>query len=142
MQTALPFGPSAADALERPISPLLEMGAYEALWAREGMSFKKLAELFAENVDAMPSDLLGSPAEALEMSERVLNMLHERGVNWFGVRIHRAGEYPAKLRDARFPVELLYFQGWWNLTEWPSVAVVGTREPTDEGLKRARKLAR
>ena len=35
-----------------------------------------------------------------------------------------------KLRDAAHPIELLYYQGWWDLVESRSVAVVGTRKPT------------
>lgn len=57
--------------------------------------------------------------------------------------MHGAGDYPEKLRVADHPIELLYFQGWWDLVNSPrSVAVVGTRNPTDEGLARARRLVR
>lgn len=76
------------------------------------------------------------------MAQKALELFQQRGVKRFGVRIHQAGEYPAKLRDARFPVELLYFQGWWNLTESPSVAVVGTRKPSPNGVRRAQRLVR
>jgi DNA processing protein len=125
----------------RAISPSVELGAYEALWALPGMSFKKVAELFAANPGALPSDVLADKKAALEMAEQVLGILRKRKVDRFGLRFHGAGEYPLKLRDAKFPVEMLYFQGWWNLTELPSVAVVGTRKPTPEGLRRARRLA-
>ena len=39
-------------------------------------------------------------------------------------------------------MELLYFQGWWDLVESRGVAVVGTREPSDDGIRRAQKLVR
>lgn len=123
------------------VSPMLEMGAYEELWAQDGMSFAKLAALFRENPNALPSDLVDAGA-ATRMAGRVLDLLHEGGVVRLGVRVHRAGEYPAKLRDAKDPVELLYFQGWWNLVETPCVAIVGTRKPTQDGVTRARKIAR
>jgi len=54
--------------------------------------------------DALPSDFV-SPPEADTMARRVVAMLNDRGVNPFGVRIHHAGEYPVKLRDAKNPVE-------------------------------------
>ena len=60
----------------------------------------------------------------------------------FGVRVHGAGEYPRKLRDAAHPLELLYFEGWWDLVNSRSVAVVGTRQPSDEGLCRTSRLVR
>jgi DNA processing protein len=142
-QSALRFGSRQAFLPDLPeaISPLRELGAYEALWSRPGMSFKKLAQLFRDHPEALPSELAESQ-EAAEMATRVLALLRDRGVERFGLRIHRAGEYPDKLRDARDPVELLYFQGVWELTETRSVAIVGTREPSDDGRTRTRRLAR
>jgi DNA processing protein len=46
------------------------------------------------------------------------------------------------LRAAEHPVELLYFQGWWDLVNSRSVAVVGTREPSQQGGARARSLTK
>ncbi|MCY4230924.1 MAG: DNA-processing protein DprA [Alphaproteobacteria bacterium] len=46
------------------------------------------------------------------------------------MRVHGAGEYPERLRDAAHPVGLLYDQGWWDLAYSRSVAVVGTRKPS------------
>src|SRR5207249_2972078 len=57
-------------------------------------------------------------------------------------RVNHAGDYPMRLRDAKHPVELLYYQGSWELTETRCVAVVGTRNPTDDGTERAQRLAR
>lgn len=139
LQAPLPL--DGSDAPARTVSPLLDLGAYEVLWSRKGATFKSLADLFREHPDALPSDLVPHE-EALEMAHRVVALLEDRGVSRFGVRVHRAGEYPAKLRDARHPVELLYSLGVWNWVEKRSVAVVGTRKPSDRGLERARKLAR
>src|SRR3546814_11565697 len=63
-------------------------------------------------------------------------------VHQFGVRIHPAGDYPANLRDARQPVELLYYRGAWEITETRCVAVVGSREASPDGIRRAERLAR
>lgn len=125
----------------RAISPLLEMGAYEVLWADPAASFKRIAERFREHPEALPSDLIPHESAAA-MAREVREILRTKGTKEFGVRIHRAGEYPQKLRDAQDPVELLYYQGWWGLVEQPSVAVVGTRNPSPEGRRRARKLVR
>jgi DNA processing protein len=125
----------------RAISPLKEMGAYESLWAKPQASFKFIADLFRANPDALPSDLVND-YESKYFSEIVLRALRDAEIRQFGIRIHRAGEYPAKLRDAEDPVELLYYQGWWNLVETRSVAVVGTRRPSPEGLKRTSKVVK
>lgn len=117
------------------------MGAYEALWLRKGATFKSIADLFRDNEGAVPSDFVEETV-AVEHAERVLPMLREDGISDFGVRIHGAGEYPGKLRDAKHPIELLYYQGWWDLVETKCVAIVGTRSPSEEGVARAKKLVK
>lgn len=124
-----------------PISPRLEMGAYEAMWLREGAWFTNIAEKFAAHPEALPSDFV-SRTEAVRCANEVLRLFGEAGVDRFGVRINHAGDYPEKLRHARHPVEFLYYQGVWELTEMRSVAVVGARKPSAEGVVRAKKLAR
>src|ERR1700732_5156440 len=96
----------------RAISPLKEMGAYEALWAQPDASFKSLAEKFREFPDRLPSDFV-TDYEADYFSRIVRDSLRDSGVREFGLRIHRAGEYPKRLRDAEDPVELLYYRGLW-----------------------------
>ena len=129
-------------ALSRPISPWLEMGAYEALWADFGTWFKSLAEKFQANPGSLPSDFVADREHAYSFSERALKLLEEGGVNRFGVRVHGAGDYPIRLRDAEYPIEVLYYQGWWDLIATRGVAVVGTRKPSDDGIRRARKLSK
>jgi DNA processing protein len=123
------------------ISPRHEMGAYEALWLEKGASFKTIAERFAADPKALPSDFVSSK-QADECAAEVLQVVKAQGVHRFGVRVNHAGDYPTRLRDARHPVELLYYQGAWELTETRSVAVVGTRKPTNDGIERAERLAR
>jgi DNA processing protein len=107
----------------------------------KGATFKTLAERFANDPAALPSDFV-SVAAAEQAAAETLRLLKARGVHQFGVRIHHAGDYPGKLRDARHPVELLYYQGAWELIEPRAIAVVGSRKASEDGLKRARRLAR
>jgi DNA processing protein len=125
----------------RAISPLKEMGAYEALWAKPGTSFKTLADKFREFPDRLPSDFV-QEYEADFFAREVLSMIRDSGVRQFGIRVHRAGEYPAKFRDAEHPVELLYYRGWWDLVETPSVAVVGTREPSAQAVENTARIVK
>ena len=125
----------------RAVSPFLEMGAYEALWEDKKASFKSLSQRFKTKPDAIPSDFV-SEHKALELAGLVKQSFEEAEVRRFGVLVHGAGEYPGRLRDAAYPVELLYFQGWWDLAESRSIAVVGTRNPTPEGVDRARRMVR
>ena len=125
----------------RAISPFQEMGAYEALWCKPGTTFNSIAKQFAQVPGSVPSDFV--PAEtAYECAVCVKDRFEQAEIVSFGVRVHGAGEYPQKLRDAASPIELLYYQGWWDLASSRSVAVVGTRNPTREGLARTRRLVR
>ncbi len=131
-----------AESPGRSISPIREMGAYEAIWMRPRMTtFARVATVFREHDEALPSDLVPEDI-AVKHANSVLEHIRDHGVKYFGVRVHRAGEYPAKLRDAAHPVELLYFRGAWDLVESQCVAIVGTRHPSEEGLNRTRQLAR
>jgi DNA processing protein len=129
------------DFESRAISPLNEMGAYEVLWDKPETTFKTLSEKFASRPNAVPSDFVPK-AKALEYAMSVQERFRKADVKRFGVRVHGAGDYPHKLRDAAYPVELLYYQGWWDLAESRSVAVVGSRKPTSEGIQRTRQLVK
>ena len=120
----------------RAVSPRRELSAYEALWDKPETTFKALSEKFAARPDALPSDFVPE-TKAREYAEFVRRRFHEADVTRYGVRVHGAGEYPQKLRDAAHPIELLYYQGWWDL-----VAVVGTRHPSPDGIARTRKLVK
>lgn len=125
----------------RAVSPFIEMGAYEALWAKPETTFASLAAKFREQPDYLPSDFVPD-YDAQYFSDIVRGMLRDAGISKFGVRVHRAGEYPQRLRDAEDPVELLYFRGWWDLVETRSVAVVGTREPSPHAIKNTQRLVK
>lgn len=120
------------------ISPWNEMGAYEALWCEDGATFKRLAEKFAEHPQYTPSRLV-EPSQIQEYRDKVFELM---GRTKFDVRVHGAGDYPERLRDAKYPVEVLYYQGDWSLIYSPTVAVVGTRKPSEDGIKRTQKLVR
>jgi DNA processing protein len=116
------------------------LGAYEALWEEPNTSFKTLADRFSKRAGTIPSDFI-ERAIAARYANEVHARLKESGIGSYGVRVHGAGEYPLRLRDADHPIELLYFQGWWELVNSPrSIAVVGTRNPSAEGLARAKRL--
>ena len=124
-----------------PISPLLEMGAYEALWLEDNASFKSIAQRFASHPHALPSDFI-EHTKAEQCASEVRKRLKDAGISRFGVRVHHAGDYPDKLRDAMHPIEFLYYRGAWELTEKRCIAVVGSRKASHEGRSRARRLVK
>ena len=126
----------------KPIVPMLEMGAYEALWLQKGATFKSIAEKYSRHPYALPSDFV-EPKEAQKAAAEVIERFRKAGIRQFGVRIHKTGDYPQKLRDATYPVEMLYYQGDWEISEnSKSLAIVGSRQASEIGKKRAAKLAR
>lgn len=139
MNVALPF--EEHDKELRGISPFVEMGAYEYLFAEKDHSFKSLAELFQKHPGALPSDF-APPGKALEYAHRVQERMKQANITDTNIRINGAGEYPQHLRDAKYPIELLYYRGNWEFSETKCVAIVGARKASEAGLKRARLLSR
>src|SRR3546814_9288360 len=82
-----------------PASPRRELGAYEALWLEQGASFKTLAEKFAADPTALPSDFVPA-AIADQHADQVLARLKATGVHRFGVRINnRSEEHTSELQS-------------------------------------------
>lgn len=124
----------------KPISPLLESAAYEALYDKQGQSFKTLAEQFASAPGSLPSDLVDP--ETIEIyKEKILSFFNNEKFGRIGVRVNNSYEYPSRLRDAKHPIEVIYYIGDWDLIHTKSIAVVGTRNPSDNGIRRAKMLS-
>lgn len=122
-----------------PINAEKEIGAYEFLWTQQGATFKKLAELFHNNPDKIPSELVDESyiSDTLYTLDKWV-----RDYN-FNISLYGTLDYPESLRDAVYPVEMFYYKGWLELLSSPKrVAVVGTRNPTIDGIRRTRKLTR
>lgn len=131
----------AGDPFEDAIKPSLEIGAYEYLWQQKGATFARIAQKFRDNPGALASEFV-KPEDAEEAFMQVLNKFHEKGLFRFGTRLHHTYDYPERLREARHPIEMFYFLGDWVKAEKPSVAVVGSRKASPDGIKRAKQIAR
>src|SRR3546814_15768358 len=62
-----------------PISPRRELGAYEALWLEKGATFKTLADRFALDAAALPSDFV-APQLAEQCAAEVMAKLDRKSV--------------------------------------------------------------
>lgn len=118
-----------------------EIGAYEAMWLEPQMTFKALAKRFASNPANPPSSFI-SPATAENCATKVFTTLKAANVEHFGIRLNRSEAYPPRLRDARHPVELLYFQGAWELTNSRCVSIIGSRNASSNGCLRTARLVK
>lgn len=124
------------------ISPVQEISAYEYLWTQYP-SVPKLAKLFSTFNHELPSVIAqaqnASPGMIEAVQCKIADLLPFRR---FSALFYGDLEYPNALKDAKNPVEILYYQGNLDLLSSAAVAVVGSRKPTDEGRRRARKIAR
>ena len=102
------FSPAASAATlpHRAISPECELGAYEALWARQDPGFKSVAGAFSAHPGSIPSDFVPK-AQIEKYSRAALAAIRDAGIQAFGVRVHGTTDYPARLRDAEHSVGLL-----------------------------------
>lgn len=122
-----------------PVNVEDEMGAYEFLWSQQGATFKKLAELFQENPNRLPSELVDKSFIKATLSELDVWIKNSD----FDISLYGTLDYPDSLRDAVYPIEMFYYKGWLELLSSPKrIAIVGTRNPTDEGIRRTRKLTK
>lgn len=124
------------------ISPVQEIASYEALWTRY-TTFSQLAKLFRQVDHALPSSVASSEGittnEVDAVKDQIGGLLP---FTHYGALFYKDFEYPEKLRDAAHPVEVLYYRGALDLLSSPAVSVVGARKATDEGKRRAKKIAR
>ena len=124
------------------ISPVQEIAAYEYLWTQYP-SVPKLAKLFSAFNHELPSIIAreqnASPGIIEAVKGKIADLLPFRR---FSALFYGDLEYPTTLRDAKNPIEVLYYQGNLDLLSSEAVSVVGSRKPTDEGRRRARKIAR
>jgi len=121
------------------LSPFEEASAYEALWDQPNASFRTVAAQLSNFPHRLASSLLDQK-QIDEYKKFLLPILNTLPL--FGVRIDGDGMFPERLKDARYPLKIFYYQGNWELTYLPSVAIVGTRNPTSEGIERTRYLVK
>jgi DNA processing protein len=123
------------------ISPTHEIAAYEALWLRFA-SFPKVANLFRRFEHALPSVVAereGVPSEEVQQIKTEIGQLLP--FPKFSALFYKDFEYPERLQDARNPVEVLYYRGALDLLSSRSGAVVGARKASEDGRRRARRIA-
>ncbi|MGK9452458.1 DNA-processing protein DprA [Acidithiobacillus caldus] len=126
----------------RSISPARELGAYEELWVKQGQSFRSLFETFKQANASLPSQLVEATI-AQKRAVQVLRILRDKSLNDVNFIVSSTIDYPSNLRDAKYHVQFLYCRGNLNVLHMPlRVAIVGSRNASEKGLRRAQKLAR
>ncbi|MDR1700183.1 MAG: DNA-processing protein DprA [Lachnoclostridium sp.] len=127
------------------ISPYKELLAYEYIWARESSSFKEIANLLSKQ-DKLPSEvvneLIALFKEEDPLYQEVKSLINEKlqkNKN-FSILLKESHQYPDKLLDAKYPIDLFYYRGNPDLAHNKCISVVGTRQVSEEGKRRTNKL--
>jgi DNA processing protein len=123
-----------------PILPFREIVAYEALWAEKTTNFKSLANLFKSNPGSRPSDFVND-RKINEFYDIIKNIVLDAKLSYKpNLLINGTFDYPDSLKDAKEPVELLYYTGRLDYLHTRSIAIVGTRKPSQKSLEITSKL--
>lgn len=131
------------DALKNvAVSPYNEMLAFELLYSDPDSSLKKIAHktvLANKLPTAVAKDEYGMivPDEYRRIEAYLANK-----VGSFGIAVNSTTMWPSKLIDSENPTPILYYRGDLGLIESRSVSIVGSRKASDDGLRRARRMAR
>ena len=97
-----------------------------------------LMECRAKNISrGIPEYYLDDLKEASEAVRRIIAFSEDQGI---GLVTYFEKDFPAKLRGIRSKGKdvsplLLWYKGDLKVAEMPGVAIIGTREPTKEGIK-------
>lgn len=122
-------------------APFIDMGAYEFMWTQDGASFASLSATFKVKPAKTPSHMT-TIEEALEHALAAHCIIMDSGVPAYGIRVHGLDGYPMKLRDAKNPIEVLWYRGDWSLASFPkSLAVIGSRNASANGRRMAAEIA-
>jgi DNA processing protein len=134
---------TTAVAFSNTVSPYKELLAYEYLYSRYGMSRKRMGEFF-EKRGTLPSEALGNFQGLFSPDEKCLEeiraLINER--RSFSILVEGTPQFPSKLEDAESSLPFFYYKGNIDLISMPCVSVVGTRNPTPEGILQAELVSR
>ena len=124
------------------VSPYDEMIAYEYLYSLDKSSLKKMTEMTVL-AGLLPTEALAERSGMLAPDglDEVRKYVDSKLGDFF-VAVNNTTSWPEKLRDSEKPTPLFYYHGDIGLVEMPSVSIVGSRKASDDGTKRARRLAR
>ncbi|WP_397599201.1 DNA-processing protein DprA [Silvanigrella sp.] len=122
----------------------LEIGRYEAFFEQEINHYYQLTDSFKmieENfIDSDSIKELVKEDIALKYFEEIKSMTKD--LNSFESIIYGKDNYPKKLLDLNTKLYLLYYMGKYELINKPSIAIIGSRDASNEGLKRASKISK
>ncbi|WP_373072107.1 DNA-processing protein DprA [Sulfurimonas sp.] len=121
------------------VSPYEELIAYETLWARQSSTLAKIAT-FLKNV-SIPSKASFDLSDMTKKEE--VEGFFSQIPKDFSVITAESAQYPQSLKDPKHQIKLFYYKGDLGLLEAEKrISIVGARKTSEEGRRRAAKIAR
>lgn len=124
-------------------SPFSELVAYEYLWSEKGASFKTIADILTKQ-GILPSNAIVKkygfflPDQYKTIERYIKKIISNSGR--FSILLKEDAQYPKRLLDAKYPIDLFYYRGDLGLLESRCISVVGTRQVSSDGMKRTKKV--
>lgn len=128
------------------------MLAYEVLWAIKGLKESHLRDLF-ESAGYVPSQTLAKAIKTQPVlcnSENIndlknkinpfLNKLSSCGA--FSLTVKGSFQYPRNLKKVQYPLGFLYYKGQLDLINTKCISIIGTRKPSENGVKSTKQLVK
>ena len=125
------------------LSPKDELFAYEYLWAQQGSSLKDISNKLTKT-NYLPSEVLQNLSLFKDdelMFDIIKYITEKKKETKFSIMLKENFQFPQRLLNAENPIDLFYYKGNLNLTNNRCISIVGARKATNDGIKRANKLA-
>jgi DNA processing protein len=147
-QKTNPFISSESISEFKVISPYNELLAYEFLWAQKHSTLKKIAEILSSQTK-LPSEVINEVTPDLfgqfdQRKDAIKEFIDKKikSPPFFSLLLKESPQFPDKLLDAKYPINLFYYRGNPDLANTNCISVVGTRKVSSEGYRRTEKLVR
>jgi len=116
-----------------------EMIAYETLWARKGATLKRVSEYLKDTDRPSKAQFTLDEYAVRDDVEKYFSKIEKN----FSVITAESYQYPSALKDPAHQIKLLYYKGDLGLLDSPKrISIVGARKASEEGKRRAAKLAK
>ena len=134
------------------ISPYKEMLAYETLWVIKGVKEKNLKEFFNNYTPSETLKEISSQSDfflSKESPDRIKDKVNEfldtslkNEFKTFSIAVNKSFQYPESLNKTTLPIGLFYYKGHLDILNTRCISIVGTRNASEEGIKKAKRLSK
>lgn len=110
---------------EESTSALYQLGAYEHMWLNRYATCSYMADIFRKNPELTPLDITPSK-KAYHSYKKVQSIYNALDVGPVHICLRKETSYPVNLQQSMHPMEILHYQGCWDLLQRPTVSIIGS----------------